>query len=403
MAIYASKSLNAFKRADLRITDDEFEIVWVEIVNTKNKNILCCCAYRHPSPGLVRFKEHLEATLSHLTKENKNIFLMGDFNINLLNCESNPQSNDFLQMRNSYFFLPYILQPTRITERSATLIDYIFANSYSMDAISGNFVLDISDHLPQFSIVDDIKVNYKILNYFKNEYSKFNEEKFIDDFSHIDWISISDNELDTSAKFDFFYDKISHLVNVHVPCKKLSKHEIKLSTKPWITKDILVKIRHRDKLYSQINKCKQPNPNLIALYKKFRSSVVKDIKVSKTNYLKNYFLCNSNNIKKIWSGFRSINNISKVKADFIPTLNENGKVIGNPSAIANIFNNFFVNVGVNTGKDIPPGNCSPASFLKGTYSESMFLSLLHQMKSRILYLKWTITNLLGHLESQSLC
>ena len=76
---------------------------------------------------------------------------MGDFNINLLNCENyNPESNDFLQMLNSYFFLPYILQPTRITERSATLIDNIFANSYSMDAISGNLVLKISDHLPQF-------------------------------------------------------------------------------------------------------------------------------------------------------------------------------------------------------------------------------------------------------------
>lgn len=31
-------------------------------------------------------------------------------------------------------------------------------------------------------------------------------------------------------------------------------------------------------------------------------------------------------------------------------------------------------MGINTEKDIPPGNCSPASFLKGTYSESMFLS-----------------------------
>ena len=69
-----------------------------------------------------------------------------------------------------------------------------------------------------------------------------------------------------------------------------------------------------------------------------------------TSYLKNYFLCNSNNVKKIWSGIRSIINISKVEADFIPTLNGNGKIIDNPSAIANIFNNFFVNVGKNTGR-----------------------------------------------------
>ena len=248
---------------------------------------------------------------------------MGDLNINLLNCESKPESNDFLHMLNSYFFLPYILQPTRITERFATLIDNTFANSYSMDAITGNLVLTISDHLPQFLIIDDIKVKYKILNYFRNDYSKFNEEKFINDFLYIDWNSNSDNELDTSAKFDFFYDKISHLVNVHVPFKKLFKHEIKLSTKPWIPKDILAKIRHWEKLYSRINKCKQPNPNLMALHKQFRNSVVKDIKASKADY---FFLCNSNNIKNIWSGIRSIINTSKVKANFIPTLNENGKI-----------------------------------------------------------------------------
>ena len=28
---------------------------------------------------------------------------MGDFNINLLNCESHPESNDFLLMLNSFF------------------------------------------------------------------------------------------------------------------------------------------------------------------------------------------------------------------------------------------------------------------------------------------------------------
>ena len=90
VAIYTRHTLIAFKRTGLRTTDDEFETIWVEIVNTKAKNILCCCAYRHPSFSPVRFKEHLESTLSQLTSENKSIFIMGDFNINLLNCESHP-------------------------------------------------------------------------------------------------------------------------------------------------------------------------------------------------------------------------------------------------------------------------------------------------------------------------
>ena len=81
-------------------------------------------------------------------------------------------------------------------------------------------------------------------------------------------------------------------------------------------------------------------------------------------------------MKKVWSGIRSIINISKVKADYILSILESGKTVDNPCAIANIFNNnyFFVNVGKNIDKDIPCGNCCPTSFLKGNFPDSMFLS-----------------------------
>ena len=87
VAIYTRNTSTAFKRTDVNTTD-EFETIWVEIVNTKAKYILCCCAYRQPSFIPVRFKEQLDSTLSELTGENKTIFIMGDFNVNLLNCES---------------------------------------------------------------------------------------------------------------------------------------------------------------------------------------------------------------------------------------------------------------------------------------------------------------------------
>ena len=77
----------------------------------------------------------------------------------------------------------------------------------------------------------------------------------------------------------------------------LSKREIKLSTKPWITKPILAKIRYRDKLYSKIIRCKHSNPNLIYLH----NSVVKDAKASKSDYFKNYFLYNKNNMNMVWN------------------------------------------------------------------------------------------------------
>ena len=75
-------------------------------------------------------------------------------------------------MLNSYFLLLYILQLTHITERSANLIDNVFVNTYAVNAFSGNLVSKISAHFPQFLIVDNFKVNYKVLYYYKNDFSK---------------------------------------------------------------------------------------------------------------------------------------------------------------------------------------------------------------------------------------
>ena len=72
-------------------------------------------------------------------------------------------------------------------------------------------------------------------------------------------------------------------------------------------------------------------------------------------------------MKKSWSGIRSFINSGKVKADYIPSILEKGKPVDNPCAIANIFNNFFVNVGKNTDKDI-----SVWELLSNLFSEGQF-------------------------------
>ena len=185
-------------------------------------------------------------------------------------------------MMNSNYLLPYILQPSRVTDRSATLIDNIFANTFNFNALSGNLATKISDHFPQFLIIEDLKVNYATLNYYKHDYSHFSEEAFVDEVSHLDFSPIYNSNLNTNGKFDLFYDQIDSVCKVHVPCKRLSKKELKISCKPWITKEIFAKMKYRDKLYSKLLKSKQPDPNLYYLYKKFRKRVVKDLKDSKT-------------------------------------------------------------------------------------------------------------------------
>ena len=52
--------------------------------------------------------------------------------------------------------MPLILQPTRITSQSNTLIDNIFSNVFDPDTASGNLSATISDHLPQFAIIPNM-------------------------------------------------------------------------------------------------------------------------------------------------------------------------------------------------------------------------------------------------------
>ena len=48
----------------------------------------------------------------------------------------------------------------------------------------------MSDHFPQFLIIEDVKVNYATFNYYKHDYSHFSEEAFIDEISQLDFSPI---------------------------------------------------------------------------------------------------------------------------------------------------------------------------------------------------------------------
>ena len=133
-------------------------------MNPKKSNIIVGTIYKHPSMDLTDFNSnYLNNLLEKISKEQKFVFLLGDFNINLMNYNVHNPTNGFLDSLASNSFLPYILQPTRITSHSKTLIGNIFTYITLPDSISGNLTATISDHLPQFLIVPDTTLIKKIL------------------------------------------------------------------------------------------------------------------------------------------------------------------------------------------------------------------------------------------------
>ena len=372
-ALYVNSQLDHHVRNDLSALEEEYETLWVEINNHKAKNFLCCCLYRHPSSDLSSFINYLTSTLQKVQKENKVLFIMGDYNINLFNYDSHTETNDFLNLMISHYLLPHILHPTRVTDHSATIIDNIFSNNCEMDTVSGNLLSQISDHFPQFLIINNITVNYRTSSLFQHDYSKFNESSFINDFNELTWNEMDDENIDINHKFNSFYEKVNATVVQHVPLKKVNHKQLKLRSKPWVNLHIQKLIKHRDRLLRKLRKSHSKATE--ELYKKFRNRVVSENRKSKIKYYESYFQSNKSNIKSLWKGIKSIiNTKARNTTQSISQLVVNGITHQDPQKMANVFNNFFVNVSALVCSEIPRSKKSPIDYLGCRNPNSIYLN-----------------------------
>ena len=114
--------------------------------------------YRPPGNPLDTFLDDLDAYIYILLTENKHIYLMGDFNIDLLST-TQTHGQRLKNLLYTYALHPHIDKPTRITNTSSTLIDNIFSNNFSNETTNGILYYDISDHLPIFMINHKVDIS----------------------------------------------------------------------------------------------------------------------------------------------------------------------------------------------------------------------------------------------------
>ena len=150
--LYISNNLSYKPRNNLCIyKSTELESTFIEILSPKKTNVIVGCICRHPHMDLNEFNDYyIINLLDKVSKENKTVFLLGDFDIDLLNYDQHSLTNDFLDSLSSHMLLPHILQPTRTRNNSKTLIDNIYSNVITPNNISVNITATISDHLPNF-------------------------------------------------------------------------------------------------------------------------------------------------------------------------------------------------------------------------------------------------------------
>ena len=150
--IYIKKNLTYRIRENLNLSDCNGEFLTIEIINKSSKNHIVTCCYRPPSGNAKKFSEHLNKIIDKTNSENKCFFGLGDFNLNCLNYKENYEVKDFYNNIFQHSVIPLINKPTRVTSKTATLIDNIITNSFFEASLKKGIIkTSISDHFPVFN------------------------------------------------------------------------------------------------------------------------------------------------------------------------------------------------------------------------------------------------------------
>ena len=90
-------------------------------------------------------------------RNNKELYLVGDFNINVLDYENNVKVKDFVNFAFQNSLIPVINKPTSVTRTNTIAIDHILTNAFLNKQIeTGITKTEILDHFLIFVITDPI-------------------------------------------------------------------------------------------------------------------------------------------------------------------------------------------------------------------------------------------------------
>lgn len=172
---------------------------WLLAIKVKSKvfdgNLVV--VYHSPSQTDAEFVRYFQEWCEgNLNEEELNI-ITGDFNLDLLSGSF--YSDKIRNVINSLGLKQLVNTPTRIVERSRTLIDYVISNHYKLKV---NVLLDekISDHS---TIVIDLNKRFKDESKvsYKTKIVNYSTEKFTDNLLSVNWSESYGMNVNDKANF----------------------------------------------------------------------------------------------------------------------------------------------------------------------------------------------------------
>ena len=104
---------------------------------------------------------------------------------------------------------------------------------------------------------------------------------------------------------------------------------------------------------------KFPSAHNKLAYKKYKNKLNYIIRKLERDHIESLLLKHKMNLKKTWQIMKNIINKNKLASSPPEYFDINGEKVTDKNRIVNAFNKFYVNIGPNLCKSLPPSNVNP--------------------------------------------
>ncbi|KAL9986310.1 hypothetical protein ACROYT_G000444 [Oculina patagonica] len=205
-----------------KLEPEQVESICLDVMDSRRSRFIICSCYRSdkmckPADVLLSVASAIE--LMHKCRQE--VILIGDFNLDMLvDKEMGRKGNTALQDFCDKFSLHnQISQPTRVTEKTKTLIDLKLASHPERFATSGNLHLGVSEHDLIYAVKKNMLKRPKAREIEYRSMRQFNDEAFLSELNEVPWESayIFDDVDDLWDHWAKFYNEV---LDKHAPLKK---------------------------------------------------------------------------------------------------------------------------------------------------------------------------------------
>ena len=335
-------------RNDLQLDIEDCEDIWIELELPHNRKITFGVVYRHPRPKFNNFMNRFCSLLGNLSKTR--FLIGGDFNINLF--KDNNNTTEYIAKILSFGCQQTVTCATRYSSdfKTESLIDHIYSNLKENLIKTNILTTEITDHLPIVVNLGETSVKKKITQKIMIQDMKhFDQSKFAEDL----YAKLQILEYDPPENINDYWNAFKQIfqktIEHHAPKRILTKRETKLKQKPWITKEILKSIRHKNQLFKRIIRSK--HKLRIREFRHYRNKLNKNIETSKRNYYKELIRKSSNSSRNLWKTINNLTNPKRKELHIEKLQDSDNNIHQEKDRISNILNNYFVSVAENLMRD----------------------------------------------------